>query len=338
MIATSRKRRNMATAAKVVLSAAAVILVVRSGEIPPDRTDPGCACYRGDAHRAGGWRTLPGWMLINRVLRAEVARAQVPSAELTAEEVVRPPLWPDPPLTVRPYWGLSFDGTDDYATAPNSPSLNITGSLTIEAWVNPSALAADANDISGRWGGTGQSQYLFRLGSSGKVAAFLSSDGTTVAGRKSSAVIASIGIPVHVATVYDATAQTLLLYVNGGGVSADLIGTIPASLYSQSKILGVGASYIEGGAGGFFSGRITQLRVWNVARTQAQIQSTMYRPFLGPTTGLVLEYPMLPGTGQTITDHSGTGNHGTRGSTADTDTNDPQWTGPYRGLAGGPLQ
>ena len=34
--------------------------------------------------------------------------------------------------------GLRFDGTGDYLTAPNSPSLNISGSaMTLSMWVNP---------------------------------------------------------------------------------------------------------------------------------------------------------------------------------------------------------
>jgi len=35
---------------------------------------------------------------------------------------------------------LSFDGVNDYLDAGNAPSLNITGNLTIEAWVKPERL------------------------------------------------------------------------------------------------------------------------------------------------------------------------------------------------------
>jgi hypothetical protein len=237
---------------------------------------------------------------------------------------------------------LSFDGTDDYGSAPNSASLNITGSLTIEAWVNPSALGATANTIVDRTNAfaNGAMSYSSHLSTSGKFRLFVSGDGSTSVYATTNSVIASIGTWVHVAGVYDATAQTITLYVNGNTVAQTTTGTVPASLYSQSRAVLIGAMHGAGETpyGYWFSGKIAQGRVWNVARTQTQIQSTMYRPFLGPTTGLVLEYPMLPGTGQTITDHSGTGNHGTRGSTAGVDTNDPQWTGPYRGLASGPLQ
>ncbi len=330
MIATSRKRCMMATAAKVVLSAAAVILVVRNGEVPPDRTDPGCACYRGDAHRAGGWRTLPGWMLINRVLRAEVARAQVPSAELTAEEVVRPPLWPDPPLTVRPYWGLSFDGTDDYGSAPNSTSLNITGSLTIEAWVEPTGSSAANGGIVDRGGGR---QYALAIANT-NLYFLLSQNGSDQFYRYASPTVPANSW-THVAGVYDASAQTMTVYLNGSIPSSTLSGTVGNSLYSQTASFYIGRRLQTGQ---YFKGVITQLRVWNVVRTQAQVQMDMVTPFIGPTAGLVLEYPMLPGSGQTLTDYSGTGNNGTLGSSAGIDTNDPQWTGPYRGLAGGPLQ
>jgi hypothetical protein len=43
---------------------------------------------------------------------------------------------------------LSFDGSDDYASVPDSPSLNITGNqFSISAWVNPRAQANPFADI-----------------------------------------------------------------------------------------------------------------------------------------------------------------------------------------------
>ena len=34
--------------------------------------------------------------------------------------------------------GLRFDGVNDYLTAPNSPTLNISGStMTLSMWINP---------------------------------------------------------------------------------------------------------------------------------------------------------------------------------------------------------
>ena len=41
--------------------------------------------------------------------------------------------------------------------------------------------------------------------------------------------------------------------------------------------------------------------------------------------GLVAEYPFNTGSGQTVPDVSGNGNHGTLGSTSGVDTNDPAW-------------
>lgn len=50
-----------------------------------------------------------------------------------------------------------------------------------------------------------------------------------------------------------------------------------------------------------------------------------------PRDGLVALYLFNEGSGQVLTDYSGNGYHGTLGSTAGDDTNDPTWTG--QGLA-----
>lgn len=44
---------------------------------------------------------------------------------------------------------FSFDGADDHASVPNSPSLNVIGDqLTLEAWVNPTTVSGDRQILS----------------------------------------------------------------------------------------------------------------------------------------------------------------------------------------------
>jgi len=45
------------------------------------------------------------------------------------------------------YGGLSFDGTNDYIKVPHSSSLNITDSITIEAWIMTNTQVTDARGI-----------------------------------------------------------------------------------------------------------------------------------------------------------------------------------------------
>src|SRR5262249_22324570 len=48
-----------------------------------------------------------------------------------------------------------------------------------------------------------------------------------------------------------------------------------------------------------------EIRIWNVARTQAQIQQNMMKPLLGSESNLVLYYPMDEGTGTNLIDRTG---------------------------------
>ena len=59
-----------------------------------------------------------------------------------------------------------------------------------------------------------------------------------------------------------------------------------------------------------FEGVISEVRVWNTARTQTEIQDNMNTVLTGTETGLVAYYKFDEGTGTTLTDYAGT-NDGT---------------------------
>jgi hypothetical protein len=74
-----------------------------------------------------------------------------------------------------------------------------------------------------------------------------------------------------------------------------------------------------------FLGLIDEVRVWNTARTQAQIQANMNRTLTGNEPGLVGYWRLDDGSGQAIQDSSLRGNDGRLGSTAAPESNDPTW-------------
>jgi hypothetical protein len=81
----------------------------------------------------------------------------------------------------------------------------------------------------------------------------------------------------HVAATFNGS--TLSLYADGALVnSMPFSGAIPNS--NQSTWLGIGGSY------DVFSGTMDEVRIWNVARTQAQIQAAMNTEVPAGTTGL----------------------------------------------------
>jgi hypothetical protein len=78
----------------------------------------------------------------------------------------------------------------------------------------------------------------------------------------------------HVAGVYDASKQTLDIYVNGVLDNGQLWGAVPASQMVSPANANIGRR-----TGGYnIKGIIDDLRIYNVPLTQAQIQSDMNTP------------------------------------------------------------
>jgi hypothetical protein len=94
-------------------------------------------------------------------------------------------------------------------------------------------------------------------------------------------------------------------YVDGVSVGSFDIGTAAPNYESYFELGSYTASDY------FFSGTISEVRIWNTARTQAQIQDKMNKGLDGDETGLVAYYPMDEGFGTILYDATGNGNNAT---------------------------
>ncbi|MDX1535852.1 MAG: LamG-like jellyroll fold domain-containing protein, partial [Candidatus Spechtbacterales bacterium] len=218
---------------------------------------------------------------------------------------------------------LTFDGTNDRVVLPN---LDISGSaLTIEAWVKSDNFAncATYNDcriISKATSTSEQDHYwmISTIKQSGetRIRFRLKTNGTT------STLIASSG-PLstntwtHVAATYDGS--QMKLYKDGTLIgSASKTGTLSTN---NTVPVWIGANP---DSSNFWKGQVDDVRIWNTARTQTQIQNSMSSE-LSSQSGLFAYYKFNEGTGQTIGDSSGNSRNGTLGSTSSSDTSDPTW-------------
>ena len=78
------------------------------------------------------------------------------------------------------------------------------------------------------------------------------------------------------AGVYNASAQTLDIYVNGVLDNGLLVGTVPASQLNSPVAVNIGRR-----SGGFyFGGVIDEVRIYNRALSQMEIQSDMITPIV----------------------------------------------------------
>ena len=163
--------------------------------------------------------------------------------------------------------GLYFDGVDDYVEVPDSPSLDITDAITIEAWVK--RMEARRQTILAKWRiGDIQRSYLLALTADNKVQFWLSPDGTW-ANRKeltSSTVIGSEW--THIRAVWDGTAMGI--FIND---VEDL------SIQSADIMLFEGTAKLTFGKyedytihpPGYFKGIIDEIRISNAARIPVEI-------------------------------------------------------------------
>ncbi|MGC1265311.1 MAG: IPT/TIG domain-containing protein [Candidatus Acidiferrum sp.] len=159
---------------------------------------------------------------------------------------------------------LSFNGTNAQVTINDAASLHLTTAVTLEAWVNPTTAPTGWQDVIYK---AVDNYYLEGCSTNGKEPAagvLLTSNAEPLA--YGSAQLAA-GTWTHLAMTYDGT--TLKMYVNGTLInSTTQSGTITTS--TDALQIGGDTTY-----GQYFKGIIDEVRVYNIALTQAQIQSDM---------------------------------------------------------------
>ena len=169
---------------------------------------------------------------------------------------------------------LSFDGVNDYVNLGNYSAF--TGNYTVEAWiyVTPNT---HYNTILGKYNGN-VAGTLYLGGTA---------DNKLMAERESTpwSLTSTNYIPdniwTHVAMTYDGT--NLKIYING---ALELSGTFGAVASNAQEVL-IGAKKLSSNPVDFFEGSIGDIRIWNTARTAAELQQYMYAILSGTETGLI---------------------------------------------------
>jgi hypothetical protein len=172
--------------------------------------------------------------------------------------------------------------------------LDITGNITIEAWIKFEQLPSTAGTvfaIATKWKEPSSFAYRFQIDSVNFVEFSYSADGdfTNVRRMISDAAVftsADVGVWVHLAASITVATGTMLLYKNETLIANTSSGSDTA-IFNSSASFAIGATDVDGTPASFFDGLIKEVRVWNVARTAAQIIANYKYSLLGTETGLV---------------------------------------------------
>ena len=122
----------------------------------------------------------------------------------------------DTPFTYRDNYALDFGAsTSAYIEIVDSPSLDITGALTVEAWVNMNSLNSEQHLISKRNSSGPDSGYWLRWSASSQAFLFYVGTASGVYNIQSQSFSPSTGVWYHIAGVHDPVVGENRLYING---------------------------------------------------------------------------------------------------------------------------
>jgi hypothetical protein len=160
----------------------------------------------------------------------------------------------------------SFNGSSGRVALPNNASLNLTGDLTLEAWVKPSAVDNAQAVVAKAGSAASVSNRQFRLGlTNGQWRGTLwdTSGGTYNA---IAATAPAAGTWQHV--VFTVSGSSLTIYVNGVQSGTATFSGTRNAVNSGSAIARLGDGSRE-----FFAGTVDEVAIYNVALTAAQVQA-----------------------------------------------------------------
>src|SRR5690606_32317088 len=166
---------------------------------------------------------------------------------------------------------IRFTGSGQVATAQDHESLDITGAITMAAWVRPEKTATQY--IVRKATPSSTDGYEFMLTSSGKILFRFNqaSSGGTYSLSSAASYPTDGSTWVHLAATYDGT--TIRIYANG--LEDASVTVTPTPIMKNTLPLTIGAA--QGGGFGL-SGALDDLRIYNAALEPADVMALAALP------------------------------------------------------------
>ena len=230
---------------------------------------------------------------------------------------------------------MFYNATDlgfTYVTVPNASGLISGSSFTVEGWVYPmqQSFGKGQNGLEmynfffGFRNETNCDFYIMQTAPDKLEARFRNSAGTAFTITATTDVLTNQW--QHFALVYNGSSLTL--YRNG--VDAGSIAAT-GSIAAPAQGLTIGGLPDATWDYAFpLTGKVDEFRMWNTARSQADLQANMTNVISSSTSGLVLYYKFDQSSGATVTDEKGLNNGNfTIAYEVDGYTNNSTWVESY---------
>ena len=232
------------------------------------------------------------------------------------------PTWTtDSPIALSTATGLRFGGTNAYVTFGDAAALKLT-EFTIETWfrrdgagtatvTGVGGIAAIPLVTKGRGEADSPTQdmnYFLGIRASDGVLCTDFEEGASGASPSLNHPLVGVtsvanAVWYHAAVSYDGT--RLRLYLNGSLESEVVVGQPAAAASAQHAAL-ASALNTAGTPDGLFQGALDEARIWNVARSESEILSTINTALTGPTSGLVARWGLNEDAEATVHSSAGT--------------------------------
>jgi Concanavalin A-like lectin/glucanases superfamily len=175
-------------------------------------------------------------------------------------------------------------GSNSFLSAGDDTALDLSSDLTLETWVKFESVPSTGKQhtfISKNQGSGNQRSYEFLLYQD-QLGLSLSEDG--IDGTFSNVTwTPSTDTWYHLAATYDQSAGEVKIYVNGSQQGSTQTNAPTSALFDSSSDLYIGSNP----QGDAFDGKIDDVRIWNVVRSQSDISTNKSLELTGSESGLV---------------------------------------------------
>ena len=196
-------------------------------------------------------------------------------------------------------YSMSFDGSGDFIDCGNNSILDISSSMSIQAWIYADSFSSEAGIVSKMNSGPTTYDLISTVIEGNSKLRFLGQHTNTSLNTHSW---------IHLVSVFNATNQQVYFYLNG--ILSDSVATNFNTINIGNDNLFLGAHQPSNVSSWSWNGQLDDVGIWDYALSEIEIQQYMQYPPIGNELGLVGYWNFEEGSGNTAYDQTVNGNNG----------------------------